>query len=174
MGDLLFELTNWLRTTFLLDLALWTSDTWLSQLMVTNFWAIPTVQVIHILAVAGSFAAVLMINARMFGVAGHATMAETSARYIKVLWWSLAVLVVSGFFMIVGEPVREMINPIFWIKMILVVVGVLVVISFAKTLGRQASAGDAVAGGAKATGIFLVVLWCVIILCGRWIAYAPV
>lgn len=174
MDDLLYNLTEWLRNTPLSGLALWISDTRLSGWIVTHFWAIPTIQVIHILGISASFAAVLMLNARIYGIAGHATLAESARRYTKVLWWSLAVLVISGFFMIMGEPVRELVNPYFWIKMILVVVGVLVVLGFARSLSRQAETSETTAGGTKAIAAFLVILWFVIMWCGRWIAYAPV
>jgi hypothetical protein len=76
--------------------------------------------------------------------------------------------------MLFGDTVRNLLNAIFWIKMVLVVVAILVSIAFAKSMGRQLSTGDVVGGGSKATAIFLVILWCTIILCGRWIAYAPV
>jgi hypothetical protein len=173
MGDLLFSLTEWLRTTPLIDLALWISDTAFSELIVTNFWAIPIFQTIHILAIAGSFVAILMMTARVFGVAGHASLLETEQRYTKVLWWSLLVLLITGFLMIMGEPIRELVNSVFWIKMILIVVGVFLALAFAKSLARQSAAGDTVSGGTKGTAILLVILWCVIIACGRWIAYAP-
>jgi hypothetical protein len=174
MTDLLFEFTEWLRSTFLVDLSLWISDTALSTWIVTNFWTIPIIQVVHILAIAGSFASVLMIALRVFGLAGHATLAETSQRYTKVLWWSLALLVVSGLLLIIGEPVRELINPIFWIKMVLVIVGILAAVWFAGSMRRQLTTGDIVGGGVKATATFLVLLWCAIMFAGRWIAYAPV
>jgi magnesium-transporting ATPase (P-type) len=107
-------------------------------------------------------------------MAGHATLAETSRRYTRVLWWSLAVLILTGLLMIVGEPVRELINPIFWIKMVLVIVGILVAVWFAGSMRRQLTTGDVVASGAKLTAAFLVLLWCAIMFAGRWIAYAPV
>lgn len=177
MDDLLFDLTEWLRDTPLTELALWISDTrlteWIGTTSVGDITAIAVLQIIHILAIAASFASVLMINARIFGIAGHATLAETSRRYTKVLWWALAFLILSGLLMIIGEPIRELINPYFWIKMVLVVVGVLVAVMFAKRLARQADA-DTVGGGIKATALVLVILWCMIMWCGRWIAYAPV
>jgi hypothetical protein len=174
MGDLLFGFTEWIRTTQLVELALWISDTGLSMWIVTHFWAIPIIQVVHILAIAASFASILMINARMLGIAGSSSMAETANRYIRVLWWSLFVLIITGFGMIVGEPVRELINPIFWIKMGLVVFGILITIWFHKGVIKHVAAGRDIVGTDKATALFLVVLWCVIMLCGRWIAYAPV
>lgn len=174
MGDLLYSITEWLRSTPLADFALAMSESPLTLWMVTQFWAIPILQVVHILSISASFAAVLMLALRVFGLVGHATLAEASQRYTKVLWWSLAVVILSGGLMLFGDTVRNLLNSIFWIKMILVVVGILSAIAFARNLGRQVTTvGEVVGGGTKATSLFLVVLWCVIMLCGRWIAYAP-
>lgn len=174
MDDLLFSFTEWLRSTQLTELALWISDTSASMWIVTHFWAIPIIQVIHIIAIAASFSSILMINARMFGIAGSSTMAETANRYIRVLWWALVVLILSGIGMIIGEPVRELINPYFWIKMGLVVFGILVSIWFHKGVLKHVAAGRDIVASDKATAVFLVLLWMVIMYCGRFIAYAPV
>ena len=175
MGDLIYNITDWIRSTPLNEFALAMSESPLTLWIVERFWAIPILQVIHILGIAGSFAAVLMINARIFGLAGHATMAETVRRYTKVLWWSLAVIILSGGLMLFGDTVRNLINAIFWMKMIMVVLGILVAITFAKRVGRRlaTTGGEVVGGGAKVTAIFLVILWCAIMFAGRWIAYAP-
>lgn len=173
MGDLLYEMTEWLRTTPLTEFSLAMSETPLTMWITTNFWAIPILQIIHILAIAGSFAAVLMINLRIFGLAGHATMAETAHRYSRVLWVSLVVVLLSGVLMLFGDTVRNLLNSVFWIKMVLVVVGVLVAIWFVKRMERKLATDATVGGSLKATALFLVILWCVIMLAGRWIAYAP-
>jgi hypothetical protein len=175
MGDLLFSFTEWLRTTFLVDFVFWLSETPVSLWLQTNFWAIPTIQVFHILALAAAFGAILMINLRIFGMAGvDRTMAETERRYTRWIWWALLVLAVSGSGLIIAEPIRELINPIFWIKMGLVIVAVLTSLWFHRKVMRRLAGGGAITGGIKAGAVFIIVLWCVIMLCGRWIAYAPV
>ena len=174
MDDLLVQFTEWLRSTQLTELALWIDETAAREWIVTHFWAIPIIQCFHILAIAASFASILMINARMFNVAGSSSMADTANRYIRVLWWSLAVLILSGLGMITGEPVRELINPYFWIKMGLVVFGILVAIWFHKGVLKHVAAGRDIVASDKATAVFLVILWMMIMYCGRFIAYAPV
>ncbi len=173
MGDLLFNFTEWLRNTPLNDLALAISESaptiWIGE----HFYAIPIFQVIHILAISASFASILMINARMLNLAGHGTLEDTTARYLRVIWWSLLVLVLSGALMIIGEPIREFINAVFWIKMMLFVVAVLFTIWFHKGIARRFSGTAEASGGAKLAGIVLVVLWCMIMTGGRWIAYNP-
>src|SRR6187402_3520862 len=136
MGDLLFNFTEWLRNTWLNELALSISESaptiWIGE----HFYAIPIFQVIHILAISASFASVLMMNARMLNLAGHGTLQETTARYLSVIWWSLAVLILSGALMIIGEPIRELINAVFWVKMILFVTALLFTIWFHKSMAK--------------------------------------
>lgn len=173
MVELLHRFAEWLRTTPVVDLARWLSDTPSSRWIVTRFWAIPILQVVHILAIAGSFAAVLMIALAVHGRAGHAAPAEIVRRYTRWLWASLAVQLLSGAAMVVGEPMLELTNPIFWIKMALVACAILVALRFTGGLRRALAGGGAVGGGARATAGLLVLLWCAIMFAGRWIAYAP-
>lgn len=174
MGDLLYELAQRLRETWLLDLAMWITETDINQLMVTNFWAIPIVQVFHILAIAVAFGSILMVNARMFGIAGSSrTIAETSRRYIPWMWWALAALLATGLLMLIAEPERNLINPVFWIKMAILAGTILLGIWFHKGVLHRIAEDRDITGAAKAGAAFLVVLWCVMMLCGRWIAYTP-
>lgn len=178
MGDLLYSFTEWLRSTFLVELALWISDTTLSSWIVTNFWAIPIFQIIHILSMSAAFGAALMMSLRIFELAGGArTVPEVGDRYLPWLWWGLVALIISGLLMIVGEPVRELINPIFWIKMAMVILLILLSIAFQKAVARRAAPGGPgwrASGGVRTGAFLLLILWCLIMAGGRWIAYAPV
>ncbi len=178
MGDLIFELAEWMRGTVLVDWAIAVTEWPLNLWIVTNFWAIPTIQVIHILSLAAAFGSVLMMSLRVFGVAGQGvSIADTQARYLKWMWYGLLGLLISGILMIIGEPIRELINPIFWGKMILILILLPLTIVYYKAIAKAgASAGGAWAagGGTKLTSAIILVTWCVIMAGGRWIAYAPV
>ena len=174
MGELLFELSQWLYTTPLNEFAQRVSESWLSGVILSWFWAIPLMQTAHILAISATVVAVLMLNLRVFGLAGHATLQETARRYTKVLWWALLFVVVTGVGMLFGDTTRNLLNSVFWIKMIFLVAGVMLALGYSRSLARQAVGGGEVAGsGTKAAGIVLVAIWGVLILAGRWIAYAP-
>jgi hypothetical protein len=174
MGDLLFSFTEWLRTTWVTEASLSISDWKLSLWLADHFWAIPILQVTHILAISAAFGAVLMINLRIFRLAGvDRTFAETERRYVRWIWWALVVLLISGIGMTIAEPVRELVNPVFWIKMPLVVVAVLVSLAFHHRAMRRLAAGATPGAVMKISALLIIVLWCVIMLCGRWIAYAP-
>ena len=177
MTDLLFEFTEWIRTTFLVDFALWISDTWLSMLIVTHFWAIPAIQTVHILTIGATFGAVLLMNLRVLGVVGTGrTIERTGKRYLPWVWWGFVILVITGFGMITAEPVRELINPIFWIKMGLFLVAVIAAAWFQHSVAKRSMSWDASGSasiGIKLGAVAIIALWLVIMLCGRWIAYAP-
>lgn len=178
MGDFFFALTEWLRTTPLLDAAFWMQETGLSQVMVLNFWAVPIAQVLHLIGIAAGFGATLMLTLRLNNLAGGArTVPQVSARYIPWTWWSLVLIVLSGFLMLFAEPVRNMINGVFWGKMLVLLVTVIVTLVFQNAARARAHTGGAnwnASGGLKLTAWLIVILWCLIMAGGRWIAYAPV
>jgi hypothetical protein len=178
MLEMLFQITDWLRTTVLLDFAFWISETSLSLFMVENFWNVPLAQVIHIAGIGIAFASLLMLTLRVNEKAGMTlSVAANANRYLPWMWWSLLAIVISGVLMITAEPIRNMVNAVYWIKMVVLVVAVVLSLGFQKSVRTKALAageGFVASSGTKATGTLLVVLWCFIMLCGRWIAYVPV
>ena len=178
MGDFLFALTDWLRTTFLLDFAFWITETSLSLLMVENFWMVPIAQVIHILSMAAAFGATLMLTLRVLGKAGGTlTVGQAGARYIPWIWWGLVGIAISGLLMITAEPIRNMVNAIFWIKMILLAVTIAITLRFQSGIKARAEAAGptwVASSGTRTTAVAILILWCLIMACGRWIAYVPV
>jgi magnesium-transporting ATPase (P-type) len=178
MGDLLYAFTEWLRTTQLTELALAISNHPLSIWIGSHFWAIPIIQTLHILAIAAAFGSVVMINLRILGLSGkRSTMTQISRRYLPWIWWALLVLVLTGIGMVIGEPVRELINPVFWVKMVLVIGVVLVSLWFQATVRRNMARWEVTHDGRVAiriSAVGIILLWCMVMFAGRWIAYAPV
>jgi len=178
IGDSLFHMTQWLRTTWVVDFSLWVSNTSACQWLQGHFMAIPTFQTIHILSIAILFGSALMVNLRVLGVAGGGHSVEaTTRRFMPWLWGGLAALIVSGVVLLVSEPVRNMVNPFFWIKMGILLVAAILTLWFHSSVSRamgkwdQSNTGH---GGIKAGAAALILLWCLVMAGGRWIAYAPV
>lgn len=177
IGDLVFHLGQWIRTTPLTPLSLWIQKSWLSNVITNHFWTVPTIQTIHIMAIATTFGSVLMINLRLVQLAGRdRTIAQTVRRFLPWIWWGLLTLLITGIGMVFSDPVRNLTNPVFWLKMILVLTAATISLWFQGSVGRNAARWEAMAGGLIfiRTGALAVTgLWLLIMLCGRWIAYAP-
>ncbi|KPL68669.1 hypothetical protein SZ64_11495 [Erythrobacter sp. SG61-1L] len=151
----------------------WSLSLWIQ----THFWAIPSIQSLHILSIGALFGSAMMLSLRAVGVTGMSrTMVQTSQRYMPWIWWAFGLLVFSGILLIIGEPVRELINPIFWIKMVLIVLAVIATLVFNGAIKRRAPNWDngGATGGLRLAAILLLILWCAVMFGGRWIAYAPV
>ncbi len=178
IGDYLFAFGEWLHGTWLADFAAWLTNTSLSMWFGTYFWSVPIVQVVHILSIGALFGAALMFNLRILGLAGtNRSIAQAARRFAPWIWWPLLVLTLSGLLLIIGEPNRELINPVFWVKMALVAIAAIANLGFQRALRRRSATWEAGMGAGIAFrlgAILLIMLWLAIIFGGRWIAYAPV
>ncbi len=175
--DVMFALAHWLQKTPLARFADWLQTTGASKLVDSNIWIAPVVQTTHILAIAVTVGSVLMVVLRIYRAAGMSrTLEQTAARYLPWLWTSLVVLLTTGLILIIGEPPRELVNPFFWSKMALVVIGGVLSLAFQGALARKAGQWEFSPGGTvalKSGAAVMVLLWVFIIIFGRWIAYAP-
>ncbi len=138
-------------------------------------WLIPTVQSVHILALAALMSAAILLDMKLAGVMARADSgAAMTRRYLPVLWGALAVLLASGFTLLWAEPERVLSKTIFWTKMGLVLLAFLLTFLLRKRLLDREAAGEAGSAGLfdKSFGWSALMIWVVAIGCGRWIAYS--
>ena len=163
------SINHWLN-----QFCIWLDQTALSQTIQTQAWIVPTVQTIHILAIAVVASSVLMIDLRLIGVFwANRPLEAVKARFLPLVWWPLLVLLATGTIMIIAEPARSLKNPAFQIKMLLLI-GALSVTWLLQFLHRRNAAFGDVSGPRAAAATLAVVsilLWSSIIFAGRWIAY---
>ena len=148
----------------------WLYGTAVSSAIRDTDWIVPTVQAVHICAITVVVGSALVTELRVAGVvAPDESLNVVAQRYLPWMWRALAVLVATGLVMVVGEPERVLGNWVFWIKMSLVALGVLLSVSLRRPLLRAADAPPR--RPAKALAWLLLILWVGVIFSGRWIAY---
>lgn len=158
----------------MLEFATWLSDTGISQFIRQELWAIPSLQSVHILAIAALFSSSLFINLRLVGRADAGqTLATTLSRFMPWIWIGFVVLAATGLLLVIGEPERELISAPFWIKMTLIVVGLSATFWLRQAVAHDPAHFDLPENGGKARlyafGTLLV--WIGVITAGRLIAY---
>jgi hypothetical protein len=162
-------------TKSLNEICVWLDHTALSQAIQVTNWVVPTVQTIHILAIAVVASSVLMLDLRLIGVFwADRPLKDVSSRFLPLVWWPLLVLLATGAIMIIAEPTRSLKNPAFQLKMALLVAALMVTALFQLLQRRNAAFGDLRSGSrAAATTVAVVsmLLWSAIVFSGRWIAY---
>jgi uncharacterized membrane protein len=153
----------------------WLAATSLSETIQTIEWIIPAVQTVHILAVAAVMSSVLMIDLRLLGLGARALSIESTAkRFLPFIWWPLPVLLVTGATLIIAEPSRALQNPVFVLKMGLLIVAVIVTLTCQIPLRHDAAFWDRSASRRRAASLIAIAslpLWVGIVFAGRWIAY---
>jgi len=151
----------------------WLEQTSLHQTMQTVEWAVPAVQSVHILGIAAVFASSLVLSLRTLQLAGTDwTPARWAARLNGWIGWGLVVLALSGALMITGEPGRSLTNFLFQTKMLLLILAIALFLALTRALRGADQAGAKAPAGARLLAVALLLVWLVMIICGRWIAYS--
>ena len=152
----------------------WIYATPLSTAIRDILWIIPTVQSIHIIAITVLFGSALLSDLRLAGVfAADEPLGSVVRRYYPWMRNALMVLLFTGLIMIIAEPDRVLKNSTFWLKMALVVTAFTLTVLLRRPLLRSANDPQRQREPSlgKALAWLSIGLWCVVIFCGRWIAY---
>jgi hypothetical protein len=147
----------------------WLSNTPFSQAIQTTSWAIPSIQVVHIICLAALFATALMFTLR---IAGRGLVSEPlhlqAPRFARAICILTFILLIDGSLLITAEPGRTITNPAFYAKMIMLVIALAITLWLTGVSRRQLETPK---GGHVAAAVFAMLLWVGIIFCGRFIAY---
>jgi len=153
----------------------WLAATPVSMTFQTVEWIIPAVQSAHIIAIAIVMSSVIMVDLRLLGLVGQGqSISAAAGRFLPWVWWSLVVLLATGVILITAEPRRDLLNPIFQAKMVLLILAMIVTVAFQSAVRRNMDAWDrspSLPRGAWVTAVASLLLWTAIVGCGRWIAY---
>jgi len=137
-------------------------------------WVIPNIQTIHILAIAVVIGSALATELRFAGVfAMDRPPADLLRRYLPWMRRALLILLLTGLILVIAEPGRTLGNTLFWVKMALVAGASLVTLQARKAVLSESGGmtEDAVPVASRPLAWLMILIWCAIIFCGRFIAY---
>lgn len=153
----------------------WLKVTPFSVALQSAEWAVPAVQTVHILAIGAVIGSGLMIALRSLRlVAPDQTLAAANLRSLRVIWWSIPVLLLTGILMISAEPARSLENPAFFLKMGLLALSIVLNFAYQTPLRKNPEFWELSSGRRRLgqlVAFLSLVLWVGVIFAGRWIAY---
>jgi len=130
-------------------------------------FAFPFILVVHAWGMgllAGSNAA---IDLRILGVARGVPL-SAMARFYPVMWFGFVINAISGVLLLVGYPTKALTNPVFYLKIGCIVVG-MVLMSWVR---RRAFPRDPnLPGNVRAMAVLSLLVWAGAIVSGRLLAY---
>jgi hypothetical protein len=153
----------------------WLSNTRVSVAFQSADWFVPTVQTVHIIAIAILLTSVYVVSFRLIGVTrGGQSLAVVTAKSTPWIWSALCVLLATGMLLTITEPARELLNWAFRVKMLMVIAlaAILLVVQARTRRNPQYwTESPTRRRAARAIGIAAVIIGAGIVTAGRWIAY---
>lgn len=147
----------------------WLSATPFSQSIQITTWAIPSIQIVHIVCLAVLFACALVFSLRIAGRGlSSEPLPQLAMRFTRAIWYLLVGLLVSGTLLIIAEPGRTITNPVFYAKMTMLAVVIALTLWLGAVAKRQF---ERPSGLHVLVAAFSMVLWMGIMFAGRFIAY---
>jgi hypothetical protein len=157
------------------ELAKWLAATPLSHTIQTTGWIIPSLQTIHILAVAVVFSSAILVDLRVWRLLQRdEPLPEVARRFLPTIWPVLLILLVTGSLLIVGEPRRSLLNSTFYLKMALLAVAIMLTAGLQRSIASSPNFWDKDRGrgiAGRFAAALSILIWCGILFAGRWIAY---
>ncbi len=147
----------------------WISDTGPGILIRKSTYAFPVLEVLHLMGLTLLLGVVLTLDLRLLGVGLRRQTAPVVVQSLSPAFWAgLALTLVSGTILFIGEPVKCFFNAAFWWKM-----GLLIAALVVQTLLFRRAARSPIesARTGRLIAILSLALWSSVGLAGRAIGF---
>ena len=143
----------------------------LGDFVIGQTWMWPTLETLHFIGLCMLFTVVLIVNLRLLGAI---RMVPVSAVYqmLPIGMLGFAVNLVTGMLFFVGIPSQYNANPVFYWKIVFVLLGGLNVMYFMLVDDAWRTASDrGVTAGPKIAAASAIVIWVCVLYCGHMLPF---
>ena len=149
----------------------WIEQTALGLWVRESTWGFPIALTLHAIGMGFLAGFNFAFALRVLGIAPGVSL-QSLVRFFPLMWSSAALSVFSGLLLLAAYPAKSLTNPLFYLKMALIIFGVLLVKSLAAVTTMQpGNNGGVLRGREKLFAAILLLLWGAAITCGRFLAY---
>jgi hypothetical protein len=151
---------------------LWLESTALSQWVVgsPSLLAFPGILTFHAIGMGFAVGICLALDLRVLGVAPGVQVAEMR-RFVPIVWVGFWINAISGVLLLIGYPTKALTNPVFYLKLLLIAVGLVLFARIGRRVFNEPTAGDAELPALRRMAIISIVCWVGAITAGRFLAY---
>jgi hypothetical protein len=146
----------------------------LGQAMRQSLYLYPAVETVHIVGLALLFGSIAVLDLRLLGLARDVPVTRLARHVLPWTAASFVLIVPSGLAMFTAHAMEFIDNPLFAIKLGLILAAGLNAGAFHTGVFRSVGAWDTGAAppfAARVAGAISLVLWTAVIACGRLLAY---
>lgn len=158
----------------LATVASWIESTPPAQAIKESFWLFPSIETVHVFALALVFGTIAMVDLRILGFVGRGLpVTRISREVLPWTWIGFAVAAVTGLLLFSSNAERYVTNLPLLVKLGLIALAGLNMAAFHVLAYRSVSAWDEGTAPVSARLFCAVslILWITIITLGRWIGF---
>ena len=150
----------------------WLENTPLSRWVVESesLLAFPGILALHAIGMGLAAGLAAVLDLRILGVASGVPLVEFR-RFQPVLWGGFWLNAVSGVLLLVGYPTKALTNPVFYLKLLLIAVAMVLFVRIDRVIRSSDPVAPAAARRLRRLAITSLVCWGGAITAGRFLAY---
>jgi len=151
----------------------WVENSALGIWMIDSLWAYPLILSAHAVGMSIVVGTIVMIDLRLLGFAGGVAL-EAFRGIFAVTWIGVALNLLSGVALFSADPMKFFYHPLFWTKISLMLMGVVMAFLTWKQVRHETDSGGTGAVSSGRIRLFAgasLLLWFGVIVAGRLIAY---
>ena len=152
---------------------IWLEATPLSQWVVgsPSMFAFPGILALHAIGMGLAAGLSAALDLRILGVAPGVPLPEFR-RFQPILWCGFWVNAVSGVLLLIGYPTKALTNPVFYLKLLLIAAGMVLLVRIGRQAFDERLAVDTVSPQRlRRLAIISLICWTGAITAGRLLAY---
>ena len=155
---------------------LWLESTSLSQWVVgsDSIFAFPGILTFHAIGMGFAVGLNAALDLRILGVAPAVPLSEMR-RFVPVLWFGFWLNAVSGVLLLIGYPTKALTNPVFYLKLTLIAIGMVLFVRISRRVfggqDREPEFGASSSQPLRRLAIISLICWTGAITAGRFLAY---
>jgi hypothetical protein len=135
----------------------------------------PVIETTHVLALCVFLGLIALLDLRLTGLGlGSVPVSEIAGKILPWALFGFAIMAVSGGLLFYSGPVKAAANIFFRVKVVMIALTGLNALLFHFTIFRKVNEWDRdpmPPSRARMAGMFSLILWCGVVVCGRMQAY---
>jgi hypothetical protein len=167
--------TRELNLQSLTGLMEWLQASSLAVFIHQTAWAFTTIELAHVIAISLVVGTIAIVDLRLLGlISTKRSFTELSRAILPYTWAAFVVAVTAGSLLFVSRATAYFVNPVFWIKMSIIVLAGINMLVFELITVRGAQKWDlepAPPLPARLAGGISITCWALVVVFGRWISF---
>ena len=139
-------------------------------------WAFTTIEVIHLIAIAGVIGSIAVVDLRLLGLAStRRPFTELSREILPYTWAAFVLAAVMGSLLFISQATQYFVTPTFWLKMAIMAAAGINMVIFEFVTARGAKEWDLKPNlplPARLAGGISLTCWLLIFVFGRWTGFS--